>query len=78
MPEITVVYGACTKVSYSAVPTDNEIHNELLASSEESITKFLFHVRDKKDLIPFDLKLDRELEYFYVDPNDMKDMVIEK
>ncbi|CAL5195534.1 unnamed protein product [Lathyrus oleraceus] len=60
---------------YSAASTDNEIPNELLAHSEESYTKMLCHVIDKIYLIPIELEHDRELDCFYVDPKDIKDMV---
>lgn len=78
MCERTVVHGANTKGSCPDAPTDNDIHNDLLTPSEESITKLLCHVMDKKDIIPFKLEHDRELECFYVDPNDIKDLIIGK
>lgn len=74
--ERTIVCGASTKGSFLAVSTDNKIHKELLDPSEESYTKMLCHIIDKIYLIHLELEHDRELDCFYVDPKDIKDMVI--
>lgn len=76
MPEKTVVRGASTKGSCSAAPTGNEIHNELLAPSEQSYTKMLCHLINNKNPNSLELEHDPELEFFYVDPKDIKDMVV--
>src|SRR4051812_7415930 len=61
VPERIVVCGASIKGSYSSSPTDIhiDIHKELLAPSEKSMTKLLCHITDKKDLIPLHLEHDR-------------------
>lgn len=76
MLERIVVRGANTKGSCSTDHTNNEIHNEFLAHFEESYTKILCHVIDKINLIPLELEHDRELDCFYADPRDIKDLVI--
>lgn len=78
LPARIVVHGASTKWSCSVAPTNNEINNGLLAPFEQSYTKMVYHLIDKTKLIPLELEHDRELNCFYVDPKDIKDMVIGK
>lgn len=47
-PDINVIHGASIKGSCSATPTGREIHNGLLAHSEESYSRMLCYIMHNK------------------------------